>query len=332
MRAAEAWRILRSRGPVPASEKIPTLPAEFATGWGEPRFALGASGEVRVLVPVADDGPAEDFSSQGALSIRFSRLWIHDRQLPCVDLLCCDPSLETVFGDVVDEILARLKSGHEPARAVRNTLSEFRELLEKAGRQEVTLAREAGLVAELYVLNRLLDHHRKAWQAWVGPLHERHDFRCGGLSLEVKASTRLSARPITINSIEQLEAPQDGELYLAYLVLERVADGDLTVQDVVEQALPRVDDVEGFLARLRSVGCAAQDAPEWNRHQVRLGQFRVFEVREGFPRIVPSMLPARGLPAGVLKVTYEIEIAAFESFGLPQEVWKLLERRLSICQ
>jgi len=331
MKATEAWRILRSAPPPAEPASIPTLEAGFATRWGAPRFALGPGGEARLLVPLPSGELPGGLAESDALRIQTLLHDVHGHWHRSLDLLCQDSSLETVFGDVVDEILARLKAGHEPARAVRNTLAEFRNLLARAPAGEVSLAQEAGLVAELYLLNRFLDQHPEAWRTWVGPLGDRHDFRCAGLSLEVKSSTRLSSRTITISSIEQLEAPRDGELYLAYMVLEKVPEGEMSVRELASRAMDKASDIGEIRLRLQHVGCPQPDAQEWNRHCFRLEQLRVFRVCNGFPRLIPAMLTARALPAGVVSVTYEIEIAPLQPFEITEEERILLERRLSGC-
>jgi len=70
MKATEAWRILRSAPPKVDPAFIPTLEAGFATRWGEPRFALGAGGEARLLVPLPSGELPEGLAESDALRIQ----------------------------------------------------------------------------------------------------------------------------------------------------------------------------------------------------------------------------------------------------------------------
>ncbi|MDW8260955.1 MAG: PD-(D/E)XK motif protein [Phycisphaerales bacterium] len=331
MRAVEAWRILRIGTEGDQLAGVATLDSGIDSKWGRPRFALGPMKQARFLVPVSRTSTLDRAPSSDALQTGILSLVVEGNLTHFLDLQCVDPALESVFGDVVDEIAARISAGREPAAAAIRTLEDFRSLLTISREREVSLASIAGLVAELIVLNSLLDKSSRSWLNWVGPLGDRHDFRSNRLSLEVKCSTRLSNRTITINSLEQLEPLPDGELFLTYYVLERVPDGQISVASLGLRALEKSSDAEGFMKRLQRAGCPDPRNAEWNRHSFQLSTQHSYRVGGDFPRLVPSMIEGGCLPAGIASITYEIEVCALHPYEMSTEDWEKQIGRIAGC-
>lgn len=332
MKATEAWRILRSGTSPDSLRGVATLEAETDSPQVRPRYAIGPDQLARLLIPMPDNCGTEEIPRSDALQIRVNILEVHGRLEKFLDIQCLDAALESVFGDVVDEILARMQNRREPLQAVRTTLEDFRALLTVTRAEEVSLARVVGLVSELVVLNSLLDIDAGAWRAWTGPLGDRHDFRSDSLSLEVKASSRLSNRTVVISSMEQLEPLPGGELLMIYHVLERVPGGELGVLRLARQALNRASEPGQVENRLNRLGCSRIDAPEWNRHSFVLARKKMLRVAGGFPRLVPSMLPAGSVPQGITSVTYEIDLSALGPFEMNQQEWEEAKRRIAQCR
>ena len=186
------WGLLRAGIQLGGGLEIPTLPTDVSTVAGQVRLAIGPNEEPRVLLPLADRESPTTIHGGIALSITVSSFNHKGRILRFLDLICLSADLETVFGEVVDEMLVRIARGVGCVDAARSTIEDFRSLLVRAGRAEVDKGRIAGLIAELLVLNRLLDRSSSAWRTWSGPAGQRHDFRAGDTSLEVKASLRPS--------------------------------------------------------------------------------------------------------------------------------------------
>lgn len=329
MKAAEAWRILRIGTEGDLLSGVATLDTGIDTKWGRPRFALGPQQQARLLVPVSGLRRAEKVPSSDAMQVRVLPLVVGGQTVSFLDLQCMDPALEPVFGDVVDEILARISAGREPVTAVVRTVDDFRDLLAASRTREVSLSKVAGLVAELLVLNRLLDRSPEAWRCWAGPLGDRHDFRRERLSLEVKCSSRLSSRTITISSVEQLEPLPEGELYLAYHVLERVPNGELSVASLADRALARASNATELRLRLNRIGCPDPTDAEWNRYSFQLASQHVYRVEGDFPRLVPSMIQGGCLPAAIVSLTYEIEVAALQQYEIGTDGFEQLMRRFA---
>ena len=331
--ASDGWGLLRAgtqRDDVQVGSglEIPTIPAGVTTTAGPVRFAIGQSGEPRVLLPLAERESMPTVSGGLALSVSVSSFSHTGQILRFLDLACRSSDLETVFGEVVDEMLARIKGGDGCVDAARSTIEDFRALLLRGRSPEVDKRLIAGLVAELLVLNRLLKRSSSAWKAWCGPAGNRHDFRTGDTSLEVKASLRSDKSTITINGLEQLQVPTQGTLHLLRVVLESVNDGVLCVSDLGHGAMSLASDPERVLGLIFAAGCKDVDAEQWNCHRFRIESERLYEIRPGFPRLVMSMLTGGAVPHGVHGVTYQVDLSAADPFSCEKSVMVDLEGML----
>ena len=295
---------------------------------GQVRLAVGPASEPRVLLPLADQEAPTDLHGGSALSIGLSLFDYKSRSIRFLDLICRSPELEGVFGDFVDSMLARIMHGESCLDAARSTIQDFRALLMSERTLDVDQRMVAGLIAELLVLNRLLDRSASAWGAWRGPVGDRHDFRAGDTSLEVKAVLRPSKSNITINSLDQLEVPSGGTLHLLRLVLEPVSSGRLSISGLARSAIGKSDDPERLGALLSAVGCNDTDDEKWNRHTFRAETEQLYEVRTGFPRITLSMFTGGALPQGVNGVTYEIDLSVAQRFLCDAADYDDIESRL----
>ena len=304
------WNVLRAGQTDSDGLEIPSLPLPVGTEAGPVRLAVGPNGEARLLLPLSRHERLGTIEAGAALQIGVTTLMHRGRAAKFLDIMCLSRELEPVFDEVVDGVLARIAANVGSVDAVRTTIEDFRALLVTPIRQEIERSRVAGLVAELLILNRLLDLSTAAWRTWRGPDGDRHDFRARGYSLEVKASLRAGTTEITINGLEQLEPPSGGgTLHLAHFVLEPVEGGLLTVSALGGQALAKANDPGRLRELLALVGCADTRDPEWNQHSFRIEKERLYWVSAEFPRIAPSSFASGIVPPGVVDATYRIDLA-----------------------
>lgn len=322
------WNVLRAGGGSDGLE-VPSLPLDVRTAGDPVRLAIGSGGEARLLIPLGRDDHMPIVESGPALSISACILMHKGRALRFLDLTCLSPELETVFAEVVDELLARIAAGSRVSDAVSDTLEDFRALLVPASRRAPERNQVAGLVAELVVLNRLLDISERAWRAWRGPAGDRHDFRTRDTSLEIKASLRAGTKVITINGLEQMEPPTGGNLHLLHMIIEPVAGGLLGISALGNQALAKADDPAGLRKLLHATGCDDIEDPAWNRYTFRLDSEQLYCVDSRFPRISPSVFAEGRVPAGVVDATYQINLDSAESSKAPPERLGMLLQELA---
>jgi hypothetical protein len=323
------WNVLRAGQIDGDGLGIPSLPLGATTNAGPVRLAVGSGGEARLLVPLAAGDKIGALDTGSALKIGLTTLTHRQRAIRFLDVICTSSDLEPVFGEVVDDIVRRLADRKDGVAAVAGALDDFRELLVQPEGSEVDRSRVLGLVAELVVLNRLLDISASAWRCWRGPAGDRHDFRARDVSLEVKASLGAGAREVTINGIDQLEPPAGGSLHLAHLVLETVEGGLLTVASLGNRALLRADDPAGLRALLVAVGCTDVHDAAWNRFAFRAEAERLYRVGPGLPRLAPSSFVGGVIPAGIVDATYRIDLGHASDAECPPAEFASLLQELS---
>lgn len=324
------WNVLRAGHADGDGLGIPSLPLRATTKAGPVRLAVGSGGEARLLVPLAAGEKIGALATGNALKIGLTTLTHGQRVIRFLDVICMSPDLEAVFGEVVDDIVRRLADGKDGVAAVTGALDDFRELLVPPAGGEIDRSRVVGLVAELVVLNRLLNISPSAWRSWRGPAGDRHDFRARDVSLEVKASLGAGAREVTINGVDQLEPPAGGSLHLTHLVLEAVEGGLLTVAALGERALLRADGPVGMRALLAALGCTDVHDASWNRFAFRVEAERLYRVGPAFPRIAPSSFVGRTVPEGIVDATYRIDLGHASDAECPPEEFASLLRELSV--
>lgn len=331
MTAKIMWGLLRSGGDIGGDFEIRTIPTDVITPSGRVRLALGPNEEPRVLLPLSERETLSRSGAADALSLTVSCFNHKGHSVRFIDLVCLSRDLETVFAEVVDEMLARIATGTSCISAIESTIEDFRSLLMQSNDKEVAPNVVVGLVGELLILNRLLDLSASGWRAWSGPSGNRHDFRRGKTSLEIKATVRAGKPTIVINGLDQLELPDDGTLHLLCLVLEPVPGGSLSIFGLATSALKKSDEPDGLRSLLAAIGCEDFDKPRWNRHSFRIQSESLYEVRDGFPRLTSSMLSTGVAHAGLSAITYSVDLSFASHFRSPDNTYRMIERELSGC-
>ncbi|WP_355660236.1 PD-(D/E)XK motif protein [Halomonas salifodinae] len=328
----ELWTELRASGRGDGRLEIPSLVTGVDTGYGKVRYALGENGERRLLIPVSTSCPGRSFGETGSLKVRLSRLTLAGNNQQFIDLICTDSTLDQVFGELVDEILARISSGREPFAAVGSTLEDFRALLFPSRTSEINLEALVGLLGELHVLDLLTRRSIKAVDCWVGPLELRHDFRTESHAVEVKATRRSDSSETTIHGIDQLAPPPGGKLLLVKVVLEPAPDGAIRLANLYQALLEVGVSREALRERLLTAGCEDPLAPAWNSRSFTLESISAWEVSEGFPRLTSDEIEAGSLPPGVSSVQYVIDLAIASRYRLDEKQFTSWLDEMMICQ
>ena len=114
---------------------------------------------------------------------------------------------------LAESVADQLRAGASFRHAVSESLESLKDLL--ASRKRLTEERVAGLIGELFVLERIIasDGEDAAIAAWLGPLAEEHDFGLPGFDAEVK-TTKSESRVHVVGSDTQLEPVPGRPLYL----------------------------------------------------------------------------------------------------------------------
>jgi hypothetical protein len=312
------WAEIRASGRGDGVLEVPSRTTAVTTGYGQVRMAIGSLGEPRLLVPVGR--PAGGATTAGSRSLLLARSSFRSagRLEHFIDITLRNPRLTRVFTELVEEILKRLESGEGPEAAVHGTIQDFRNLLARTPEGEIPLTRLGGLIGELVILETLTAMRPASLDGWTGPIGQRHDFRRRDIAIEVKTSLRSDASRVTIHGLEQLLSPSDGRLHLAHVRIEPVDGGGLSVAALHRAIIEHGADELILDERLAELGCRDPQAEEWNATSFVLEGVDIYAVSPGFPRIIPASFPGGILPAGIVTLTYEIDLATAHAHLLDQ--------------
>ncbi|WP_146592467.1 PD-(D/E)XK motif protein [Puniceibacterium confluentis] len=227
----------------------------------------------------------------------------------------CITLSETSHLDLFETLCRDVVSAGEQAEDLQSALGRsvrramrWHHLL-RGGKKGMSLEEQRGLVGELAFLSELVEvlGPTKAVESWKGPDDSAKDFELPGVFFEVKARRSAAHPKVRISSEAQLMDISGARLFL------RVQDVDTTIdaegdnlKDIVVRTASLFDDDVAALdiweERLSATAYSEDNVEEERRWQ--LGAARIFEVVEGFPRIVPP------LPIGTDEVAYSIRLDA----------------------
>jgi hypothetical protein len=211
---------------------------------------------------------------------------------------------------MLDEITA--------VEAAVQRLHRWQDFLRRARRDLLTPEEVKGLVGELLFLEGPIAD-RFGWDAaidfWKGPEDAPQDFAIHRLAVEVKCQSGASRPSVRITSLEQL-SPQ---LPVGYLVVQTLATaeqddaGAFSLNTLIDRIRTRLLSAslaaqERFDGLLFAAGYLPHDSYDGPLFQhVSSDSYRI---REGFPRLLPD-----GIPSGINKVTYQLELEACGPFA-----------------
>lgn len=224
---------------------------------------------------------------------------------------CNNPNLNNVFTYFSLALLDHVTHGEtSPSRAAIITLNQWRKLLEDAPDPLMLSENKTiGLLAELLFLEEILkkQHHLNT-DIWTGPSRSQHDFRCGCISIEVKASKLREGREISISSLAQLTPPVEGDLYLAFYRFESAPNGE-SISAVVERILNLGIAPQTLIQELHKVGYTLDDDPLVAENTYLLTEHRIYDTQsDSFPKITPESFKEDECPPGVLSLSYKIDL------------------------
>jgi hypothetical protein len=206
-------------------------------------------------------------------------------------------------------------------RLVLRRLADWHNMLRRRREGLLTTEEIIGLVGELlFMRDQVMPRVGLAGSvaAWRGAHRDEQDFAIGAWQIEVKTQLSTSDHRLLISSEAQLDTA-GSRLLLCHQGVSRAPAScasvslnaliiDLTHR--LTEAGPLV--VEQFEAALEA--CSYSQREEYDEPAWVLTDRQLFEVRDDFPRLTPSMLPA-----GVHGVTYSILLSSCKGFEVDLE-------------
>lgn len=273
-------------------------------------WLLGIDAEAMpcLLAEVGEPGPED---GNGAVTVTNREFDTGVGRRNFVVVSCRQLALRDVFDHFAAGVVeaGQERPDQHPAATALAVLARWRELFRPASAALGPL-NLAALVAELLVLEEIVARDPGTpLSVWAGPGGARHDFRRGDVAIEVKSTLSHTARRVSINGIDQLEAPAGGRLTLAWHRLERVAGGPHSVFGLADRIIAAGAPAGQLYGLLEQAGSPPflRDAHEAVRFDLRERGF--FSVDDDFPRIVPASFSA-GAPRGVDDLRYVVDLPA----------------------
>lgn len=311
------WTVLETEA---AAGKIGihAVPTGFVIVSGEVLAGIDKAGNRHLLVPLIRGEAAIEDRSGRALQLQH----IRDKDVSYISAICLVRELDDVFFLFSRELLEDLANSGSPAKHVANAFAKWKRLFADASAQvELSESQQIGILAELHILERLaaIDPYL-ALESWLGPSRSQHDFRRGSTAIEVKASLIREGRRLSISSVEQLNAPPDGELLLAYTRFEADINGD-SLPSAISRIYALGVDATKFEKLLFDAGYRRKHASIYAKSTYRAVEQRFYDVTStDFPKIVPGAFSDGKLPAGTFDLSYWIDITNEPPFPVPSSM------------
>lgn len=277
--------------------------------WGEILLGIDSRGRRHLVVPAPPDALEEREDSSRGIRIEI-RPYISEgaRRLYC-DVSCRLEELNDMFTAIAQDMLDELRDEHvdSPFSACVRVLERWRRLLERVPARLMSRSAQAGLVAELFFLRRLVERSPGWIDLWVGPEGGRHDFVSKATDVEVKASLSEEQRKIRVQSLQQLDIPESAGLYLYFVRLREPTGQGISIPDLVDELLPMGINSGELHDRLSRLGYSPVDRDAYATTRFEVVEESLFRVDDEFPRLTPTSL--RGaLPTGVISLAYDIDL------------------------
>ncbi|MHB9858564.1 PD-(D/E)XK motif protein [Streptomyces sp. YIM S03343] len=304
------WDLLDQQAATAIDDAMITAGLEVGTIHGALRLGRDSEGLRHLLVPIGPGDRVDDDLRSTGVHLT-TRTLSSDDALPVryADIACRRRDLAGTFTGLVADLagLIAMEPYRAPSLIVR-TLHAWR-LLFGGGSSRWTVPRLAGLFAELVVLEELLGVDPRAVRAWLGPLGCPQDFRGAHHAIEVKGTASAEGRVVHIHGVDQLEAPEQGTLTLAWLrVTESTAPGARSVLELLAECRGMTDDLSALETRLTALGLPQDDEGPIGRTRFLATEQRWYEVSEDFPRVIPQSFVGAAVPVGVQDLEYRIDL------------------------
>lgn len=312
------WSLIEAQ--VPTSARL-TVRLAFPSRRSDIMIAIDSSSSRHALVeiPVGEPSSISERTSRG-LSLQTVEMRLDTGGTQnFVDLICHDRQGYPALDTIILEIAQALDSGASINRIalVQNVLAKWQRFWSGLPQSVLTKEQQLGLFGELWFLHHWLGASMGtafACGSWRGPLGSRNDFEIPMVGIEIKTSGRLD--PVhQIHGLEQLMAPNDGQLFLMSIVVRDEASAAESLPKLIKEIRGNIGHDYGALTHfetcLYSIGYNDLHESEYLKLKLRVRQTKLYKVTLGFPRLTPASLVTE-LPLGVSAVQYELRLDAAE--------------------
>lgn len=215
-------------------------------------------------------------------------------------------------------VLAQAEKEQEAVELFVSRLSRWQAFLRRHGPEALSLEARRGLFGELLVLRDILlpDLGPVCISGWEGPRRASHDYELPRGSLEVKTTRAATPSEFEISNVLQLDDSHTQRLYLVLVLVQENESSGESLPEITSsiRGMLSGEALDQFEDRLVDAGFLDRHLYLYQAPRYSLRSIRPFRVREGFPRILESMVPP-----GVTAVSYTVAVAACLPFSCNEE-------------
>lgn len=229
---------------------------------------------------------------------------------------CQHAEYHRIFFPFISDLVSIINKGIELENAHKSCFNLWKHFFENPVDSFINQQREIGLIGELLFLLKLLAKDENAIVYWKGP-EGRIDFETNNSKIEVKTTLRAT-HCHTINGIDQLESQKLCKLFLSSFKLEMIneeTENSITLFCLFQNILNLIQkdpfSTELFLNKINLLNLSQEIIKLHSFRKYILVDFRIFEVDDNFPRIIPDYFN-RSLSMRVSNIRYDIDLGGLK--------------------
>jgi len=281
-------------------------------------YAIDSSGFRHLLITSQlDDKDFQDCDSRG-VSITTRDLTIHGNNTEkYIDITCLDSTGFDIFNLIGEEIGDQLtNSDQQPSKIVSNVINKWRRFWGQVPKNVLSKEMQIGLFSELWFLSTWLipNYGPDSTLYWRGPWGYKHDFQMEKISIEIKGTLNSRGHIHRISSLDQLESPETGRLFLSSILISEDYGSKLNLPHLIdllnEQLKNSIDAINHFENGLSQIGYSPIYQEEYSKLKMKIIECYFFEVNDQFPRITKSAFQST-LPNNIESIEYVVNINGF---------------------
>jgi hypothetical protein len=231
------------------------------------------------------------------------------------------PEFREIFNNWINDLFYNLKKCNNDKEIVNNINIAIKEIV-ILGLEESGISREKviGLYSELLILKYLLLQNKYSQsqiiECWVRPTPSNHDFEFPDISIEVKSIAKDNTT-CKISSEYQLNSFSDKELFLAINRIETIGDSYEDSLGLLYNEIKNL--LQPSLVFNFEINCANDVYFPYLGPDIMHLKYNFIFIDTDFYFVDQTLFPRinhNNLPAGISKVTYNIDISALSNFKI----------------
>jgi len=186
-----------------------------------------------------------------------------------------------------------------------------------------------GIFGELWFLRELVKHEPIVVHCWTGPKGYHYDLFIGKFAIEVKTTQSRHDLFIEIHGNQQLEPPENGQLYMVVVRVEQTTSSGESIPELVDAIVSLGGDHQTLLSLLAQIDPSLLAFDSYRDTRFSVLESRIYEVNAEFPRLTSESFVDNVLPAGVIILDYQIDLSTIPPSFLGDDVIKFYKKLFS---